>query len=1125
MQNQPLITRSEIRERCGTNYYSRGKRYFEEGRVTFLKQDVKDPTKWQAIVEGTREYAVAIKITEYELDAHCTCPIFDSIDWCKHVAAVLMALASHTTSINRPAQPPLSPIYPASSHNHKVRQLTSSPPSTQREAVDVSHQLIQLFRQTAEKARKTDFTAGTETDLREWLKVEFICRPQGSSFRIGEHIDVEMKVGPKMTYVVKNIRAFLGAIEQRKKQPFTQKFTYDPMRHRFQPEDIMVFHELRAIIQEEAIYRNLMNPYAYSSSSGNDRALMISPMKWKSLYPLLLKTTTTVIHDDLTGAMQVVNEAPPITATVTSTPTHAFVLQVSGLENVLVLPSYGCAISETTFHLLDQLELEQLTGMQRIINSRDHKKIPIKSEAIDAVINELIPGFKRLGKIKIDAQISRKIVEAPLEAKVYLDRYTELRADSVYDVLSANLEFHYGGHHIQPFAANESTSHESQPIIIRDVTQEDRMLQLFKQSGFKRHGAVAVLTGEEEIYDFLFNKLSTLQEYAQVYATSAVDALIQPPSSHPHSRLEIDEKMNWLDVSFDMGDLDENEIIHVLQSLIEKKKYHRLKNGAYVSLEGDAYAQMGQLFDNLGIRSSELKHSKRQHGIIQHDSENGLKLRLPSIRALSLLNTEHETESVKLGRSLRKWLDHLRNPDHLEVEVPTSLLATLREYQTLGFRWMRTLAQYGFGGILADDMGLGKTIQSIAYLLSVQPTTHPALIVCPASLTFNWLSEIERFAPELKAIVVTGDPTERQAILATASQYHVLITSYPLLMRDAEDYQALPFSSLILDEAQTIKNHQTQTAQAVYSLKSEVRFALTGTPVENSLDDLWSIFHAIFPALLGSRASFSSLTPEMVMQRIRPFVLRRLKRDVLTELPDKIETLQTAELTIEQKKLYLAYLSKLQEETKQDLANDGFQKGRIRILAGLTRLRQICCHPALCVENYQGESGKLAQLLELVDEYLNANQRILIFSQFTSMLHLISEELTKLNLHFFYLDGQTPAKERLALCQSFNEGNTPIFLISLKAGGTGLNLTGADTVILYDLWWNPAVEQQATDRAHRIGQKRTVQVIRMVTKGTIEEKIHQLQEHKRDLIDQVVQANNQGLGALTEEDVRALLMI
>jgi SNF2 family DNA or RNA helicase len=328
-----------------------------------------------------------------------------------------------------------------------------------------------------------------------------------------------------------------------------------------------------------------------------------------------------------------------------------------------------------------------------------------------------------------------------------------------------------------------------------------------------------------------------------------------------------------------------------------------------------------------------------------------------------------------------------------------------------------------------------------------------------------------------------------------------------------------------LDEAQNFKNHTTQTAHAVKALQAKHKFALTGTPIENSLEELWSIFDAVFPALFRDRQTFNDLSRENIANRIKPFLLRRLKTDVLSELPEKIESVQTSELLSDQKNLYAAYLAQLQQETLKHLNEDSFQQNKIRILAGLTRLRQLCCHPSLFIEDYQGRSAKFDQLFEIIDECLSSGKRMLIFSQFTQMLSLIGRELGYSGIPYFYLDGSIPSSERIDLCDRFNEGEHDIFLISLKAGGTGLNLTGADTVILYDLWWNPAVEQQAADRAHRIGQTKVVQIIRLLTEGTVEEKMYELQQKKKDLIDEIIQPGQQSISSMTEQEIRDILMI
>ncbi|MCY9027169.1 DEAD/DEAH box helicase, partial [Priestia megaterium] len=479
-----------------------------------------------------------------------------------------------------------------------------------------------------------------------------------------------------------------------------------------------------------------------------------------------------------------------------------------------------------------------------------------------------------------------------------------------------------------------------------------------------------------------------------------------------------------------------------------------------------------------------------------------------------------DKSAAKFGSAFKRLLTQLKSPEEMDWEVPESLQASLRDYQYNGFKWFKSLAHYSLGGVLADDMGLGKTLQSIAYILSEKELDEDSsafLIVVPASLIYNWRNELEKFAPNLTVQTITGTPSEREEKLKRTAD--VWITSYPTLRQDIDLYQHLHFHALILDEAQSIKNHTTKTAVAVRTISAKKRFALSGTPIENSLDELWSIFQTILPGLFPGLRQFKNMSSEQVSRIVRPFLLRRVKKDVLKELPDKIETTHLSELTKEQKELYVGYL----EQLKSSLAGEDFNKNRMKILAGLTRLRQICCHPSLFVENYEGDSSKLEQLLEITRNAIANGKRLLIFSQFTSMLHIIREELQKENLSYFYLDGQTPSKERVEMADRFNNGKQDIFLISLKAGGTGLNLTGADTVILYDLWWNPAIEEQAAGRAHRIGQKNVVQVIKLISQGTIEEKIYGLQQKKKELIEQVIQPGETMLSSLTEEELRELL--
>ena len=441
------------------------------------------------------------------------------------------------------------------------------------------------------------------------------------------------------------------------------------------------------------------------------------------------------------------------------------------------------------------------------------------------------------------------------------------------------------------------------------------------------------------------------------------------------------------------------------------------------------------------------------------------------------------------------------------------------------------LAENSLGGILADDMGLGKTLQSIVYIVSKIKQGRRFMIICPTSLVYNWLDEFENFAPQIRAIVIAGTPTERQELIEHSENIPVFITSYPLIRRDILQYQQIEFDTVFIDEAQFIKNAASLNAQSVKLLKAKHRFALTGTPIENSLSELWSIFDFIMPNYLMSHTKFMKRYERLILKedinaleelnrRVHPFVLRRMKKDVLKELPQKIEEKILTEMTEEQKKIYLSYIENIRSNL--DLEHTPVEKNQMKILAALTRLRQICCHPATFLNNYYGSSGKMDLLFELLDKAIVNQHRILLFSQFTSMLGIIAKELEKKKIAYFYIEGATAMEERSEYVRRFNAGEGHIFLISLKAGGTGLNLTGADMVIHYDPWWNPAVEEQATDRAYRIGQGKNVYVIKLLTKGTIEEKIYKLQKKKQELSNSVIQAKEIFINMLSREELEEI---
>ncbi|PAD75828.1 helicase SNF [Paenibacillus campinasensis] len=964
--------------------------------------------------------------------------------------------------------------------------------------------MLELFSPSA----RPRIAAATRFDMRKVIEVEFVCRLfHGEDQRA--MLGLEMRVGLKRLFTVQRLREFLVSVELGEPYEVTRHFTYDPEQHSFKAEDDKLIREMIRIHRNDSMVMEVIrgSAAARKKASGLDRMLLVTPMAWPLIQPLLAEVPAASFTDNglLSEPLQFSSEALPVRFALDEEGDERYALRAEGLDRLIVMDSYGMALSGGKLISMETESCRRLSALKAMLESAEGSRLSIAPEQVEPFMENVIPGLMKIGQVKVGQAIADRVIKTELSARLYLDR--------VRGKLLAGLEFQYGHIVINPLDGHRVKRHPGS-ILVRDGAREQRILELMEGAGFAQTESGYFMEDEDSEFEFLYEIVPQLERLLVVYATSAVKERILPEHAVPKVSIDVDERTDWLELRFEMDGISESEIRKVIKALEEKRRYYRMPSGAFMPLTGGEFKALVDAMNRLGAWGAEVQ---------------GDRLRLPAVRGMQLMDMQDRSSSVQLGKSLRKLLANIRNPDHLDFALPPALEGVLREYQQYGFQWMKTLAAYRFGGILADDMGLGKTLQSIAYLQSVLPdireSGQPALVVAPSSLLYNWLHEFQKFAPDMRAVVVDGALKERRSALSGPMKADVLITSYPLLRRDLSRYAGLSFHTLILDEAQAFKNYTTQTAQAVKSLQARNRFALTGTPMENRLEELWSIMDAVFPELFGGRKAFQELSPDEVARRVRPFVLRRLKSDVLKELPDKIEMTQTSELMPEQKKLYAAYLARLRQETLKHLDSDGYGKSRIRILAGLTRLRQLCCHPALFVEGYRGGSAKLEQLMETLEECRSAGRRVLVFSQFTQMLKLIGQELGDRRYPYFYLDGETEAAERMKLSTRFNEGEGDIFLISLKAGGTGLNLTGADTVILYDLWWNPAVEQQAMDRAHRIGQTKAVQVIRMVARGTLEDKMLELQQRKQHLIDEVIQSGEDRLATLTEEDIRDLLQL
>jgi superfamily II DNA or RNA helicase len=1073
------LPQKKIKELCGRISYQRGEVYYRAGQVAFTNYSPDIPL-CEAEIKGNHRYRVTLRTDRTgTIEASCTCPALRSYtNYCSHIAAVLISL-----------------------HANEPRPTGSEDSGVADELMDG---MLELF---AGKRLPPPSSARLLIDSREPLKAEFLCNI--CSYGDGKTMfAIEMKFGLKKHYGVPNIRELLGRIDRGEACVMTPHFTYDPALHRLTQDQDAVIRQLIRIHRSESIYRaNSGMSFALGDRIREDRLLPIPPDAWDALLPHLIESPAArLVQDDVVLDEIVLSDDPlPLRFDFDQAQEHGYQLDVHGMGTIAVMESYGYVLSEGKLLKLQPEACRRLAELKRMLEASRTNRIRVSPERADVFIEKVIPGLMKLGSVRIAEAVAGLMLRAPLKARLYLDR--------VRDRLLAGLEFQYGDIVFNPIEGIGKLRGEGR-ILVRDAETEGRILELMEMSRFVRTESGYFLEGEDEEYEFMYRIIPELEKLVQIYATSAVKVRLY--TGHPPKMtVDVDERTDWLDIKFDIAGIPEADIRQVLKSLEEKRKYYRLPGGALMPLESAEFQEIVRFLNEVGIRQWDAK---------------GAQFHLPAIHALHLADASYERgESVELGSSFRRLLDDIRNPDRQPAPVPDSLAPVLRDYQKTGFRWLKTLARYRFGGILADEMGLGKTLQSIAFLVSVLPEIRnfeqPALIVCPASLVYNWRNELRKFAPELRVAIPDGKKADRYGILKEASCADVIVTSYPLLRKDVAEYAVRPFHTLILDEAQAFKNHATQTAHAVKSISARYRFALTGTPVENHLEELWSIFDAVFPELFPDKRAFGELTREAVTNRVRPFLLRRLKTDVLKELPEKIETLQASELLPEQKKLYAGYLAKLRKESLKHLDEDGFAKSRIKILAGLTRLRQLCCHPALFVEGYTGSSAKFEQLMELVEECRSAGKRALVFSQFTEMLGLIRRELGYRGVPHFYLDGQTPSAERVELCGRFNEGECELFLISLKAGGTGLNLTGADTVILYDLWWNPAVEEQAAGRAHRIGQKKVVQVIRLVAQGTVEDKMYELQRRKRNLIEEVVRPGEEELSSLTEQELRELLAI
>lgn len=949
-------------------------------------------------------------------------------------------------------------------------------------------------------------------------------------------LSVDFKIGTGKKYVIKDLLEFARLIHQGELFQYGKnlKFFHEPEAFTSESRSMLAFIMQR--IEEYEYHFHCVQDSTYRFQTMKAlRYLPLSPTAVDMFLNMMIGHTLQFDLDDHIRPIYVTDGDPELTLELKAEDSDTYHLTI---EDCLILSG------ARTFWILKDKILYRCSeafkkDMQPYLTELNRQKV----REITLSEKQLRPFYGSVLKhLEAHTDFHTEGVDLtdyePPEAhfSIYLDNPAE-------NIISCTAYARYG----------EETFSLATPIScedgFRDASMENRIL-----TAIQTYFQPAAVSGNEDspvadadfiishddqaAFLFLEQGLPHFYELAEVFISSNMKRI--RILSAPRTAVGVSVSNGLLEIDIHSDSLPYEELAGILNSYRRRQKYYKLKSGEFLKLENNSLSVLSELAD--GLRLSE-------------QAIRGGRISVPLYRAsyIDAVLTSHNSDiQSHRDRYFKSLIRDMKSVADSDYEVPDAMKPILRDYQKTGYRWLCTIAQLGFGGILADDMGLGKTLQIItllehARLEAISKTvdltdtaSHTAcpppvsLIVCPSSLVYNWDSEIEHFAPNLKTLLITGTAQERQELLTHYADYDVLITSYDMLKRDIASYDNLHFHFQIIDEAQYIKNHRTQAARSVCSIHSVTRFALTGTPIENRLSELWSIFEYLMPGFLYPYAYFRSeleqpivenkdqIAATRLQQLVRPFIMRRLKTDVLKELPDKLEHAVYAQMTDEQNKLYTANTLKLQKDLEQQ-SDSMFKTSKIQILAELTKLRQLCCDPSLIYQNYHGGSAKLDTCIQLIENAMAGGHKILLFSQFTSMLDVIERRLKAERILYYRLDGSTKSEQRTRLVNAFNENKIPVFLISLKAGGTGLNLTGADIVIHYDPWWNAAAQNQATDRAHRIGQTHTVTVYKLIARHTIEEKILELQENKKALSDQILSEEGVTASQLTKEELLKLL--
>ena len=1135
-----LINHNVIKGLCndaGETRTAKARAYQRSGRVKIVKIEYENYNNFEVLanVIGSERYHTYVQVKNGEVEnITCDCQdYYNHYGVCKHSLATVLELAvenigeekKQNTSISENNTITDTEINMESTKRHpRLSDYIDKTPSQTQNQKDRKYRNFKQIVTAFYNEEVDGIDSEEETSLKN--KGTINLEPLITYDKFSGDLKVEFKIGNKRMYKIKDLSEFYDHMRNQEFYRYGEKLQFIHSREMFTEESkpLLDFLLKYAEIIKYANSNSNSN-YRYYGKALSETCILVSNSGLDELFDVLKGKSIAVKKDYTEVPTEFVEENPKI----------EFKLKKVNKEEYEILPNveifkttilqgknYKYVLTEDKFYRCSK-EFEHSTlKLLEMFRQNYMSEVFLQKEDLVQLFSVIMPKIKNA--IILDGVTEEEIEEykpKELVVKLFLD-FNE------NDYLVADVKFCYEENEFNPLNENEKLNFP------RNMIQETKALNIFRKTGFMLDvkNLRFILPDNDKIYEFLTEDITYYMQKFEVMVTDnfKTKQITKPKMGAVGVKVENDLlKVDLSGLNFEKDELEE-----IMQKYQLKKKYHRLKNGSFIELqENDEIDFLDKLTTGMNVDYKQIEEGE---------------IRLPVSRSLylnQLLKGIKGTEIIK-NQDYRKIVHDL-NQESIDEErpLPQNLQADLRYYQKIGYQWLKILDSYHFGGILADDMGLGKTIQLLAIILDEKnknesdpnKTKRASLVISPSSLTLNWQNEAKKFAPDLKVQVIQGTAAERKRKIENIEDFDLIVTSYDLLKRDIETYQQKDyvFRFAIADEAQYLKNSNTQNAKAIKKIRAETRYALTGTPIENSLAELWSIFDFIMPGYLFEYKQFKTVYETPIVKEnnekaivklkmlIEPFVLRRIKKEVLTELPEKTVTVLDNEMEPEQRNIYLTYLAQAKQEVAEEIQMNSFGKSQIKILAALTRLRQICCHPSLFLSNYQGGCSKLDQCLEIIQEAANGGHKLLLFSSYTSMFELIEPELKERKIKYFKLTGATKVDERIDLVDEFNENpEIKVFLISLKAGGTGLNLTGADMVIHYDPWWNLSAENQATDRAYRIGQRNNVQVYKLITKNSIEEKIYELQERKAELSENMLNTQTTFINKLSKEEIMKL---